>query len=41
FPETVAQIRQKTKLKDGGNSYLFFTTNLNEEKIVLICEKIK
>jgi hypothetical protein len=39
FPETVAQIRSKTKLKDGGNQYLFFTTNLNQEYIVLICRK--
>jgi len=40
FPETVAHIRKKTKLKDGGNKYLFFTTDLNENHIVLICEKI-
>jgi hypothetical protein len=39
FPETVAQIRKKTKLKDGGHQYLFFTTNINNEKIVLVCEK--
>ena len=39
FPEKVAQIRKKTKLKDGGDSYLFFTTDCNENKIVLICEK--
>jgi len=41
FPETVAQIRKKTKLKDGGNTYLFFTTDCNKNKIVLICEKCK
>lgn len=41
FPETVATIRKKTKIKDGGNKYLFFTTNLNDEKIILICTKIK
>jgi len=40
FPETVAQIRKKTKLKDGGNQYLFFTTDSNENHIVLICNKI-
>jgi hypothetical protein len=39
FPESVAKIRQKTKLKEGGNQYLFFTTNLNNKHIVLICEK--
>jgi hypothetical protein len=40
FPETVAQIRKKTKLKDGGDIYLFFTTDINNKHIVLICEKI-
>ncbi len=40
FPETVAQIRKKTNLKDGGNMYLFFTTDLNNKHIVLICEKV-
>ncbi len=39
FPETVAQIRKKTKLKDGGDTYLFFTTDCDENKIVLICER--
>jgi len=40
FPETVAQIRKKTGIKDGGNLYLFFTTNLDNKHIVLICEKV-
>jgi len=40
FPETVAQIKQKWKIADGGNLYCFFTTNLKNEKIVVICEKI-
>jgi len=40
FPETVAQIRKKTKLKEGGNQYLFFTTDLNNKHIVLICAKV-
>ncbi len=40
FPETVAQIRRKTKLKDGGDQYLFFTTDLNNKHVVLICEKV-
>ena len=39
FPKTVAQIRTETKLKDGGNSYLFFTTNSYEELIVINCTK--
>ena len=40
FPETVAQIRKKTGLKDGGNQYLFFTTDFNNNKIVLVCNKL-
>jgi len=40
FPETVAQIRKKTKLKEGGNTYLFFTTDLNNKHIVLVCKKV-
>jgi len=40
FPETVAQIRNKTKLKEGGDTYLFFTTDLNNKHIVLLCKKV-
>lgn len=40
FPETVAQIRKKTKIKDGGNHYLFFTTNIFNNHIILICTKV-
>ena len=39
FPDNVATIRKKTKIKDGGTLYLFFTTNIHNEKIVLVCEK--
>lgn len=41
FPETVELIRKKWKIKDGGDSYCFFTTDMNNDKIVLICTKIK
>lgn len=40
FPESVAQIRKKIGFKEGGNHYIFFTTNLENKSIVLICEKI-
>ncbi|WP_313807707.1 THUMP-like domain-containing protein [Flavobacterium sp.] len=40
FPISVEEIRKKWKIKDGGNLYCFFTTNLNNEKIVVLCEKI-
>lgn len=41
FPDSVEEIRKKWKIKDGGNSYCFFTTDMNNHKIVLICTKIK
>lgn len=39
FPESVVILRKKLKIKDGGKTYLFFTTNINNQKIVLVCEK--
>ncbi|WP_396600908.1 THUMP-like domain-containing protein [Algibacter sp. R77976] len=39
FPETVQQLRTKFKIKDGGDRYLFFTTDMNNQKIVLITTK--
>jgi len=40
FPESVENIRKKWKIKEGGNKYCFFTTDANNNKIVLICTKI-
>ncbi|MCK8481426.1 THUMP-like domain-containing protein [Psychroserpens algicola] len=40
FPETVQQIRKKHRIKDGSQNYLFFTTNVHNEKIVVVCSKI-
>ena len=40
FPETVENIRKKWHIKDGGANYYFFTTDLNNRKIVLLCNKI-
>ena len=39
FPKTVAQIRQETKIKDGGDVFLFFTTNEDNKLIVIFCSK--
>lgn len=39
FPKTVETLRKELKIEDGGETYLFFTTNLREEKIVLVCRK--
>ncbi|MFQ3173161.1 MAG: hypothetical protein ACI87N_003058 [Flavobacteriales bacterium] len=41
FPDSVENIRKKWKIKEGGNVYCFFTTDANNNKIVLICNKIK
>jgi len=41
FPVTVDEIRKKWKIKDGGKIYCFFTTALDNHKIVLLCNKIK
>ena len=40
FPETVESIRKKWKIKDGGDRYCFFTTDMNNNKIILLCTKI-
>lgn len=40
FPKTVAQIRKETKLKDGGNNYLFFTKLEDERNYVVVCLQI-
>lgn len=39
FPETVKDIRTKLNIKDGGNQYLFFTTDINNNKIIIVCTK--
>ncbi len=40
FPDSVENLRKKWKIKEGGNLYCFFTTDENDNKIVLICKKI-
>ena len=39
FPLSVNEIRKKLKIKDGGQIYLFFTTDINDTKSVIICSK--
>ncbi|MES2519961.1 MAG: SAM-dependent methyltransferase [Bacteroidota bacterium] len=39
FPLTVKQIRDKLKLSEGGNEYLFATTDAQNQKIVIICRR--
>jgi len=40
FPLQVADIVKKWKIKDGGDTYAFFTTNKDGDKIVVICSKV-
>ena len=35
FPLSVAQLRQKWKLKDTGNDYLIFTTLNNGSRVII------
>ncbi|MFV8225772.1 class I SAM-dependent methyltransferase [Christiangramia aquimixticola] len=39
FGESVEQLRKRFKVKDGGNDYIFFTTDLNEYRKVIFCKK--
>lgn len=40
FPEDVKTLKTKWKIADGGDHYLFFTTDVENNKIVLLCEKM-
>ena len=40
FPISVAELRKKHKIKDGGDCYLFFTKDQNDTLIVLNCSKV-
>ena len=37
---SVAEIRKKHKIKDGGSRYLFFTKTSNDSLWVLDCRKV-
>lgn len=39
FPKSVDQIRKELKLSDGGSQYLFFTKDMNDKFVCLICKK--
>ena len=39
FPLTVAELRKRLKLSEGGSTYIFATTLANGEKVLLICSK--
>lgn len=40
FPASVAELRQRLKLSEGGDTYLFATTLCDEQKVLIRCLKI-
>ena len=40
FPTSVADLRKKLKIKEGGTDYLFATTDANNNHLLLICTKV-
>ncbi|MEM0516874.1 THUMP-like domain-containing protein [Aequorivita flava] len=40
FPQSVETLRKKWKITDGGDIYLFFVTNIEDRKEMLVCRKI-
>ncbi|NDV80650.1 class I SAM-dependent methyltransferase [Bacteroides sp. 51] len=39
FPMSVAELRKRTKLKDGGEVYLFATTLNDDKKVLIKCKR--
>ena len=40
FPLSVAELRKRLKLKDGGDVYVFATTDANKGHLLMVCRKI-
>jgi hypothetical protein len=40
FPLKVDELRKKLKIKDGGNIYIFATTDNLKQKILVICKRV-
>ena len=40
FPSSVADLRKRLKLKEGGEDYIFATTLADESKILIRCKKV-
>lgn len=40
FPDSVADFRRRTGIREGGEDYLFATTDLRGRLVVLVCEKL-
>ena len=40
FPMTVAELRKKLKLSEGGNDYIFATTLAEGKKVLILCQHL-
>ena len=40
FRISVEALRKQFKIKDGGEIYLFFSTQMDDQPIVLVCSKV-
>lgn len=40
YPSSVDALRKKLRLKEGGNTYIFATTNIDNKHILIFCEQI-
>ena len=40
FPSSVAELRKRLKLKEGGEDYIFATTLADESKVLIKCTKV-
>jgi hypothetical protein len=41
FPLTVAEIREKTRIREGGDTYIFGTSDQNMNSFFIICQKVR
>lgn len=39
FPDSVAKVRKKLRIQDGGEKFIFCTTDLEQQPILLVCTK--
>ena len=40
FPMSVADLRKRLKLSEGGNDYIFATTLTEGKKVLIICQHL-
>ena len=40
FPDNPDQVRRKLGLADGGDIYLFAATDIENKKVVIVCQKV-